>query len=218
MGFRSRSLFLIALVCIPAVIVTAQTAMQTPAQTQTTGQPTAQTSAQTQLVYPLTDAELAGPLQPVKFSHKVHSGTLAMDCLYCHSAADKSQHATIPAVSACMGCHQWVKKGTSEGSEQEIAKLAEYFANGISIPWVRVHWLPEHVQFKHQRHVWVGLQCQECHGPVEEMNRIYMTADTRYSPSSAYLPSKKLEMGWCVDCHLNNRIQVAWRDCAACHY
>jgi hypothetical protein len=114
-----------------------------------------------------------------------------------------------------MGCHQWVKKGTSEGSEEQITKLADYYQRGESIPWVRVHWLPEHVQFRHNSHVRFGLECQECHGTVEAMNRIYLVPDTKYIASSAWLPAQKLEMGWCMDCHI---LKAVTRNCTSCHY
>jgi hypothetical protein len=166
-------------------------------------------------LYTYSDDELAGPEQPLEFSHAVHSTLLGMDCLYCHSAAPKSQHATIPAVSVCIGCHQWVKKGTSEGSVEAIAKLQDYYDRGEPIPWLRIHNLPEHVQFKHSRHVNAKLECQACHGPVETMNRVWLVPDTVLRPSSGYLPAAKLEMGWCMNCHLE---QKAADDCAACHY
>src|SRR5690606_2571371 len=56
-----------------------------------------------------------------------------------------------------------------------------------AIPWVRVHKLPEHVRFPHDMHVNAGLQCQTCHGPVEEMDEVYKFSS--------------LQMGWCIDCH-----------------
>ena len=55
------------------------------------------------------------------------------------------------------------------------------------MPWVRIHRLPEHVRFPHNSHVNAGLQCQTCHGPVQEMEGVY-----RFS---------SLQMGWCIDCH-----------------
>lgn len=166
-------------------------------------------------LYSYTDDELSGPEQPIEFSHQVHATDLSIECLYCHSAADKSQHATVPAVSVCMGCHQWVKEGSSPGSAEEIAKIHEYYSSGVSIPWIRIHNLPEHVQFKHFRHVNAGIECQRCHGPVESMNRVWLVPDTVLRPSSMYLPAAKLEMGWCMDCHLE---RGASDDCAACHY
>ncbi len=166
-------------------------------------------------LYEYTAAERSGPEQPIEFSHQVHATALEIPCLYCHSSADKSQHAGVPAVSVCMGCHQWVKKGSSEGSEQEIAKLAEHFQKEESIPWVRVHQLPEHVQFRHQPHVRADIACQDCHGAVETMNRVYLVPDTRYNPSALWLPAAKLEMGWCIDCHDH---QGGTQNCVSCHY
>lgn len=166
-------------------------------------------------IYSYTDAELSGPVQPIAFSHEIHSTKLGMDCLYCHGAAERSQHAAVPAVSICMGCHQWVKKGETEGGAEEITKLLEFYQRGAPIPWIRVHNVPEHVQFKHQRHVRVGVECEQCHGPVETMHRVFLLEDTKLRPSSLWLPAKKLEMGWCIDCHLK---QEATIDCVACHY
>ncbi len=167
-------------------------------------------------LYELTDAELSGPAQPIDFSHQVHATTLEIPCAYCHTGVDKSHHATVPAVSVCMGCHQWVKQGSSPGSAEEIAKLAQFYQEGKSIPWVRVHNLPEYVQFRHEGHVVAGkMECQTCHGQVETMNRVYLVPDTRYNSSAAWLPAAKLEMGWCMDCHDH---EGGPQDCVACHY
>ena len=198
MALRKRTLIPLAAVCVLLLVVTATAAG----------------------LYDYTDEELAGPEQPIEFSHKIHAGSaqdgdLGIPCLYCHGPAERSQHASIPAVSLCMGCHTHVAEGRTQGSAEEIAKLREYYANGESIPWIRIHNLPEHVQFKHFRHVQAGVECQTCHGPVQEMNRVYLTPDTVLRPSSAYLPAAKLEMGWCMDCHLN---RGASDDCSVCHY
>src|SRR5262245_47742478 len=139
-------------------------------------------SAAAASLYSYTDDELTGPEQPIAFSHQVHASKLGIECLYCHTGADKSQHATVPAVGVCMGCHQFVKEGSTPGSAEEIAKIRGFWCGegetgptcekGASIPWVRIHGLPEYVQFKHFRHVNAGVKCQECHGPVETMNRV----------------------------------------------
>ncbi len=166
-------------------------------------------------LYGYTSEELSGPEQPIEFSHQVHANALGIDCQYCHSTVDKSQHASVPAVSVCMGCHAWVKKGASVGSEQEIAKLTGYFERGESIPWIRIHALPEYVQFRHHSHVRAGIACQDCHGAVETMNRVYLVPDTRYNSSALWLPAAKLEMGWCMDCHDQ---QGGTQECVSCHY
>ena len=126
-----------------------------------------------------------GPQQPIEFSHKLHAGTLEMDCLYCHNGAANSQWANIPAVSTCMGCHKFAAT-----DRPEIQKLAGYWERGEQVPWVKVHYTPDHVKFNHKRHVRAGVECQTCHGPVQEMDRVY-----QYS---------SLKMGWCVSCHRQN--------------
>ena len=82
-----------------------------------------------------------------------------------------------------------------------------------SIPWVRVHNLPDYVYFDHRAHVTAGVTCQRCHGAVETMDKLYLTPDTIWWPWG--LPSAKPEMGWCIDCHRENG---ATQDCYACHY
>ena len=93
--------------------------------------------------------------------------------------------------------------------------FAGYWERGESIPWLRVHQVPEHVQFAHQSHVRAEILCQDCHGPVETLNRLYLVPDTKYNSSSAWLPAAKLEMGWCMDCHLQKQ---GTRNCVSCHY
>jgi len=63
------------------------------------------------------------------------------------------------------------------------------------IEWVRIHNLPDHVFFSHQQHVEVGkLDCQQCHGPIEEMEEVY-----QYNT---------LSMGWCVNCHRQTAVDM----------
>jgi cytochrome c2 len=64
------------------------------------------------------------------------------------------------------------------------------------INWVRIHNLPDHAYFNHAQHVSVGkVECQTCHGPVEEMEKVY-----QWSP---------LSMGWCINCHRQTEVQFA---------
>ncbi|HTR96906.1 MAG TPA: cytochrome c3 family protein [Candidatus Acidoferrales bacterium] len=143
-----------------------------------------------------------GPVQPIPFSHRVHAGKLNMACRYCHYGAWKSPWANIPAMSTCMGCHKMVAT-----DRPNIQKLADFYNRGEPIPWVKVHYLPDHVKFNHKRHVLAGFACQECHGPVQTMDVVY-----QYN---------SLKMGWCISCHrknLDNKDHPATMDCVACHH
>lgn len=143
-----------------------------------------------------------GPQQPINYSHKTHAGKLKMNCRYCHFGAWKSAWVNLPPMSTCMGCHK-----IAVADRPEIQKLTGYFERGEQIPWIKVHYLPDHVKFNHKRHVLAGFACQECHGPIQEMDRVY-----QYS---------SLKMGWCVSCHrkyLNDPKFPATLDCLACHH
>ncbi|MCP3140157.1 cytochrome c3 family protein [Pyxidicoccus xibeiensis] len=122
------------------------------------------------------------PEQPVAFSHAVHAGQYELDCQYCHTGAEKSRHAGVPASSVCMNCHTQVKKDSPE-----IQKVAAAVAENRPLEWVRIHRLPDHAYFNHASHVTSGLECQTCHGPVQEMVRLEQV--------------EPMTMGWCLDCH-----------------
>lgn len=139
------------------------------------------------------------PAQPIEFSHRVHAGDNAIECLNCHAYADKSPSAGVPSVSKCVGCHERV---ATVRESAEIEKLFTYWEAKEPIPWIKVHDVPDFVHFTHKRHVLAGLECQQCHGPVETMDRIERVND--------------LLMPWCVDCHTLNETDDG-RDCYTCH-
>jgi hypothetical protein len=45
------------------------------------------------------------------------------------------------------------------------------------------------------------------------MDKLFLVADTKWWQYG--LPTKKLEMGWCVICH---RASIVSTDCLLCHY
>jgi hypothetical protein len=157
------------------------------------------------------DPDAPGPLQPIQFSHKHHAGLYEIDCHYCHSGTDRSRAAGVPSVELCMGCHAQFPAAYDELEGIQILK--EHWAKQEPIEWVQLHRLPEYVKFQHRAHVRAGFDCQQCHGNVEEMDKLAVTEDTIWWPWG--LPSAKLEMGWCIDCHRDNG---ATQDCLACHY
>jgi mono/diheme cytochrome c family protein len=158
------------------------------------------------------------PLQPIAFSHKIHSGENKIECQYCHSSAKHSKHSGIPSVNVCMNCHKNIAE-VAEGTkvewdgitygktelDKEIAKVydaagwdteaLEYTGETKPIKWIRIHNLPDFAYFNHSQHVTVaGVKCQKCHGPVEEFDEM-----RQYSP---------LTMGWCIDCHRETNVNL----------
>ncbi len=155
------------------------------------------------------------PIQPIHFSHKIHAGDNQIDCNFCHSSARKSKHSGIPSLNVCMSCHENIYEYngevdlaegyTKEFYDAEIQKLYDavgwnaeertYSGEEQPVKWVRIHNLPDLAYFNHSQHVTVaGLDCQTCHGPVEEMEILY-----QYSP---------LTMGWCIDCHRTTDVDL----------
>jgi len=155
------------------------------------------------------------PVQPIHYSHRIHAGDNGIDCKYCHSAARVSKHSNIPSLNVCMNCHKNIgevaPETLAEGNEygvdynNEIQKLYDavgwdkeaqkYTGKTTPVKWVRIHNLPDFVYFNHSQHVSVaGVECQKCHGPVEEMEIM-----KQHSP---------LTMGWCINCHRETNVKV----------
>jgi hypothetical protein len=157
------------------------------------------------------DENNEGPRQPIPFSHEHHAGKMEIDCQYCHSGTDRSRAAGVPSVEVCMGCHA---QFPAEYDEMEgIQILKEHWQEKKPIEWNQVYRLPEHVKFRHNRHIQFGLDCQQCHGPVEKMDRVRVQEDTNWK---YFVPSQTLEMGWCIQCHRKEEYQ-ATTDCMKCH-
>ncbi len=155
------------------------------------------------------------PVQPIHYSHKIHAGANEIECKYCHSSARVSKHSGIPALNVCMNCHKNIAEYNGE-EDLENGYTKDFYTNEIKklyaavgwdeenqrytgetqpVKWVRIHNLPDFVYFNHAQHVQVGeIECQKCHGPVEEMEIMY-----QYSP---------LTMGWCINCHRETNVKV----------
>ncbi|GHC42271.1 cytochrome c [Ulvibacter litoralis] len=153
------------------------------------------------------------PVQPIHFSHKIHAGDNKIDCNFCHSSARKSKTSGIPSLNVCMNCHKNISEYNGEEDlangydkafyDAEIAKLYEavgwdatnqkYTGDTKPVKWARIHNLPDFAYFNHSQHVTVaGVDCQKCHGPVEEMEIL-----EQFAP---------LTMGWCINCHRETNV------------
>ena len=136
------------------------------------------------------------PDQPIAFDHKVHVTDFGIQCLYCHSYANRSPFAGVPSVERCMGCHLIVAAQT-EG----VQALHGYWQREEPIPWIKVNVLPRFVHFNHEAHFRAEVDCAQCHGNVGNMSKLSQVAS--------------LKMGWCLECHLQEEASV---DCLTCHY
>ncbi|MDD3722276.1 MAG: c-type cytochrome [Lutibacter sp.] len=155
------------------------------------------------------------PIQPLVFSHAVHSGDNKIDCQYCHSSAKNSKTSGIPSVNVCMNCHKSISEYngelfgdySKEDLDKEIQKIYDAvgwdkvnvkYIEGYEqkpIEWVRIHNLADFAYYNHSQHVNVaGIVCQTCHGPVETMVEMKQFS--------------KLTMGWCIECHKTTEVDM----------
>lgn len=133
-------------------------------------------------LYYFGDGRGYSPDQPIPFSHKLHAGDNKIPCMYCHVGVEKGKHATIPSTNICMNCHKVVKTDSPH-----IQKIQESWNSGNPIEWIKVHDMPDYVNFNHKRHVTRGVACEECHGDVKNMVKIEHV--------------KPFTMGFCLKCH-----------------
>jgi hypothetical protein len=146
------------------------------------------------------------PEQPINFSHKLHAGEMKIDCQYCHTAVEKSRHATIPATGICMNCHTVARK-----DRPDIIKLTQHYNEGKALEWKRVHKVPEFAYFTHSVHVNNGIDCVSCHGEVRQMDVLTQV--------------NSFVMSACLDCHRNaheyfpdlKELNIGPDNCFACH-
>jgi hypothetical protein len=129
------------------------------------------------------------PVQPVKYSHKLHAGDLGLDCRYCHSSVERSAVANVPPTQTCMNCHRLILP-----ESEKLLPVRESWSSGKPIEWVRVHNLPDYVYFDHSAHLRAGIGCLSCHGNVAEMEIVQQ--------------KEPLSMGWCLDCHRNPNMHL----------
>src|ERR1700754_2161094 len=95
---------------------------------------------------------LHGPRQPIFFRHDIHAGQFKIQCQYCHYSVAVSPEPGIPSMQTCMGCHL-VVSGSDSSSKTEIQKVRKAWSDKKPVEWVRIHYLPRHAHFPHQRHI-----------------------------------------------------------------
>ncbi|MCX5659451.1 MAG: cytochrome c3 family protein [Planctomycetota bacterium] len=122
------------------------------------------------------------PKQPVPYSHALHAGQLGLDCRYCHTTVEKAAFAAVPPTQTCMNCHTNIKT-----ESPLLAPIRDSQQTGKSVPWKKIHDLPDYAYFNHSIHVNKGVGCVTCHGRVDKMEVVRQV--------------QPLSMGWCLECH-----------------
>jgi len=141
-------------------------------------------------------------VQPIEFSHKTHIEKGEIPCEFCHIYARRSINSGAPVMASCFGCHR-VIAGSDEDPEKAIKnqnaikKLLEFQTKAESIPWQKIHDVPDFVHFSHKRHIQAGFDCTECHGEIDQHDVL-----------SIQTMITDLSMGWCMKCHTEGRPAV----------
>ena len=125
------------------------------------------------------------PEQPVPYSHKLHAGTMGMDCTYCHYTVTKAGFAAIPTTETCMNC----AIARSKRRAKSWRRWRESYKTGNPVEWIQIHKLPDYVYFNHRAHVTSGVSCVSCHGRIDQMVEVRQV--------------QPLNMAWCLECHRN---------------
>lgn len=120
--------------------------------------------------------------QPVPFSHNHHAWELGIDCRYCHTSVETSSYAGLPSTEVCMSCHSqiWTNSPLLEPVRQS-------YENNTPIRWNLVNRVPEFVYFDHSIHISRGLNCNTCHGAMQQ------------EPITQ--KGNSFQMAWCLQCH-----------------
>lgn len=120
--------------------------------------------------------------QPVPFSHQHHAFELGIDCRYCHTSVEKGPMAGVPPTETCMSCHSqiWTNSPLLE-------PVRESWRTGRPIKWNLLNAVPEFVYFNHSIHIERGINCNTCHGAVQNMHLTWK--------------GQSFTMAWCLKCH-----------------
>jgi len=136
--------------------------------------------------------------QPIAFNHQKHVEQLGMECDVCHEFIRSGEHAGLPALTACLGCHEEAQ--TDQPEEKKIRDMA---AAGEDDVFRKLFRMPDHTFFSHRRHVAMGeIACETCHGAI---------ARTTAPPER---PLVRITMEFCLDCH--RRLDPP-PECTRCH-
>lgn len=144
-------------------------------------------------------------IQPINYSHKTHAGKNNIECVYCHTNAEKGAMAGIPSLNVCMNCHKFIAESDADSLSHGIDSLRKYMDynsenltygnNKKPISWIRTHYLADVVHFNHSVHLkYQRMECFDCHGRIDTMEVVVQV--------------QEFSMNWCLDCHNKEKIHV----------
>lgn len=122
--------------------------------------------------------------QPIPFSHRHHAWELGIDCRYCHYNVERSSFAGFPSSEVCMSCHSQIWKNSPL-----LEPVRESYKTGKRLTWTLVNNFPQFAYFDHSIHINRGVNCNICHGQVQDMPLTYK--------------GRAFQMVWCLKCHRN---------------
>jgi hypothetical protein len=148
---------------------------------------------------------------PINFDHEKHVKGLGVPCTACHDAAKTSQKSSdslLPPATRCDACHgsDHRKADVVNAGGEAIGECAFcHVGYGHGTPVARIDMPAPNLRFNHRLHVERGMNCQACHGHVENVK--LATADQ--------LP----RMRACLSCHQHPRKAKgeASGACPTCH-
>lgn len=139
-------------------------------------------------------------VDPIAFSHYVHTKEHKIKCVSCHRGAKTQERAGIPNVKLCSTCHSTLMDSSS--AKEKV--IYQYVKKREIIPWKIYYHVPDYVNFSHRRHVNFGkLDCVTCHGDMREQT----------SPELKNFTPVKMQV--CFQCHEEKKITT---DCGNCHH
>lgn len=152
---------------------------------------------------------------PLKFNHKLHGSAQKLKCENCHTKAKESNSAAdglLPPPTTCDGCHgsnhqnlDEVRPGDETLGKCEYCHLGYKDGDGNKV--ARVSIPPPNMVFSHQKHAARNINCQQCHGDVQEIElatrdqlpRMRGCFGCHQHPNAAALGDAKSA---CETCHL----------------
>jgi hypothetical protein len=151
----------------------------------------------------------------LRFNHKFHVGTQHLKCITCHKKAESSHDAAdrlLPVPTTCDACHgtdhsnlDAVKPGDDASGKCNFCHVDYRDGDGNKV--AKVDLPPPNMVFDHAKHLARNINCQQCHGDVDQLElatrdqlpRMRGCLNCHQRPDSASQGEAK---STCENCHI----------------